>query len=324
MRAEVNPKLPAMLPSGRPLQRGTMKIPWTLLCSAVALFTAAAACDLETTGNQLQSSRVMVATVLGTPPIELSPAALVGFDGGFDAGTLDADAGVTFDGGSVTIPPQTQASLFFGERERTGLDQPPTPITGAKAFITASGGSAIALPERGAGNYELNSQQEPALEYQSGATYTFRVEHGGEVYTARVENAPQLERIEALHPPSGFIDHTVGNSFTFQRPPAPSGEERNLGFVNVFPVSDQGDKGDPTYSNMPTRPLEFLELIARPAKYREGTVTVPASAFPEKGKTYVLVLQAVKIGKAESANLFAGSAILAGTAEVGVFRTRKD
>ena len=36
----------------------------------------------------------------------------------------------------------------------------------------------------------------------------------------------------------------------------------------------------------------------------------------------LLVLQAVKLGSAESENLFKGSAILAGTAEVGVFRTK--
>ncbi len=291
---------------------------------ALGLVGSQAACDFETTGQQLQSSRVMVATVLATPAIELQPVALVGADGGFDAGMLDLDAGVGFDadGGTVTLPPQTLGSIFFGERDPQSLDAPPTPLTGGQASLTIGDAAPVALPEKGDGRYEQTSGDDEALAYQTGASYVFRVTHRGQTYVGRVDGAPQLEEIPAFHPPKGYIEHTAGQSFTFERPAPPQGGERNLGFVNVFPLSDDGERGGPTWSNIPTKPKDFLDLISNPGKFRETQVTVPGSAFPESGKTYLLVMQAVKAGRAESANLFAGSALLAGTAEVAVFRTR--
>ena len=68
--------------------------------------------------------------------------------------------------------------------------------------------------------------------------------------------------------------------------------------------------------------MDFLRLVALPADWRAAQVTVPGSAFPLANQTYALVLQAAKLGGPQSDNLFSGSAILAGTAEVGVFRTR--
>jgi hypothetical protein len=137
-----------------------------------------------------------------------------------------------------------------------------------------------------------------------------------------VEKAPQVEQVTDLHPPQGYIDQPANTPFTFNRPNPPPGQERNLGFVTVYPVDDRGQKGQPTYTNVPHTPVDFLRLIASPWQWRQPVVTVPASAFPNAQQTYVLVLQAVKMGGPSSNNLFTGSAILAGTAEVGVFRTR--
>lgn len=297
-----------------------------VLCGAAGIaLLATAACDFEKTGNQLQAQKVMVATVLGTPPVQISPLALAGFDGGFDAGSLEGlDGGAYFDSdaGMVTLPPQTAAFVFFGERQKQSLDTPPDPITGAQVAVAAVGDPPVVLEEVGSGNYQLTSQDNPELKYQSGATYEFRVEHEGALYVGKVEQAPQLEEIPAFHPPSGYIDHPAAASFTFNRPPAPEGQERNIGFVTVFPVDEQGERGDPTYTNIPTTPLQFLELVALPSRWRQTTVTVPGTAFPQPDMTYVLVLQAVKLGDPESENLFTGSAILAGTAEVAVFRTK--
>ena len=81
-------------------------------------------------------------------------------------------------------------------------------------------------------------------------------------------------------------------------------------------------RGQPTYSNVPTSPLAFLSLVASPASFRTEQVTVPGTAFPAAASTYLVTFQAVRMGGAQSDNLFVGSALLAGTADVGVVRTQ--
>ncbi|MGA9523202.1 MAG: hypothetical protein WBV82_17170 [Myxococcaceae bacterium] len=281
--------------------------------AAAAVFASPLACDLEKTGNQLQADKVMVATILSTPPVELSALGLAGLDAGVP---LDGDAGV------VTVPPQTAAFVFFGEREFRSLDVEPTPVTGATASVRAEGAQPVMLEAGEAGTYALTSAEDEKLEYASGANYLFEVQYGGQTYVGRVDQAPQLEQIVAFHPSSGYVEHAANTPFTFSRPAAPANQERNLGFITVFPVSQSGERGEPTWTNVPHKPLDFLKLVALPSKWKEDSVTIPASAFPQKDQTYLVVLQAVKLGGPESHNLFTGSALLAGTAEVGVFRTK--
>jgi hypothetical protein len=50
-------------------------------------------------------------------------------------------------------------------------------------------------------------------------------------------------------------------------------------------------------------------------------VTIPATAFPDKDHNYVIVFQSAKLGGPKSTNLFSGSAILAGTADIAVVKT---
>jgi hypothetical protein len=284
-----------------------------LPASALLLLGAGLACDLEKTGNQLRSQQVMVATLLATPPVELSPLAMAGVDGG----TLPE-----VDGGTVTLPGHTAAFIFFGERAVQSLDSEPRPITGAQARVRPSGAQGTPLSEKGAGTYTLSSVEDERLVYPSGAHLLFEVQHGGQTYTGQVESAPELERIEAFHPPSGYIEHQRNQAFSFSRPAPPANAERNLGFVTVFPVGSDGQKGEPTWTNMPSTPLDFLKLVALPAQWKQDQVTIPGSAFPDGQQTYLVVLQAVKLGGPQSDNLFTGSAIMAGTAEVGVLRTR--
>ncbi|MBX5481152.1 MAG: hypothetical protein IRZ16_04780 [Myxococcaceae bacterium] len=289
-----------------------------LLCvtAAASLATFVGGCDLQKTGSQIKAEKTLVATLLATPPVVLDPATLAGLDAGtFDAGTIPVD------GGTVTLPPQTAAFVFWGERDNSALDQPPEPLTGAEITVGAEGGTTFELKEVGDGNYQLTSQDDDAFAYQPRADYVFTVEHEGETHVARVEDTPELEQIPDLHPSQGFVDHPAGTPLTLHRPP-PVGKERNLGFVTVFPLSESGERGQPTWTNVPDEPLEFLKLAARPGDWRKDTITVDGSAFPEPNRTYLLVMQAVKLGGAESANLFKASPVLAGTAEVGVFRTR--
>jgi hypothetical protein len=280
----------------------------------LSLLASPLACDLRKTANQLQADKVIVATVLATPPIELSPEALAGANG--------LDAGMALDGGTVTLPSETAAFVFFGQGGFASLDKAPTPVSGATATIRTESGQPIGLTEDSTGSFTATSVQKEALQYQSGANYLFEVSYQGGSYVGRVDQAPQLERIDAFHPPTGFTEQPANQAFTFQRPDAPQGQERNLGFVTVFPVDSSGQKGSPTWTNVPTQPLDFLKLVALPSKWKESSVTVPGTAFPQQNQTYLVVLQAMKLGGPESDNLFTGSAVLAGTADVGVIRTK--
>jgi hypothetical protein len=251
----------------------------------------------------------MVAAILAMPSVSVSPAALAGADAGFS------------DGGDLTIPGQTVAVAYFLERP-SSFDAPPAPVSGATMAVKAEGGTALQLESTGEGAFSLSSAQSSGFEYASGATYDFEATLGEERYVGRVAEAPQLENVPALHPPEGYVDHSANAPFTFTRPEPPAGQPRNLGFITVYPVSDSGEMGPPTYTNVPMNAIDFLRLVALPAPWRAAEMTVPASAFPLPNQTYALVLQAAKMGGAESENLFTGSAIVAGTAEVGVFRTR--
>ncbi|MBI3180811.1 MAG: hypothetical protein HYZ28_01570 [Myxococcales bacterium] len=286
-----------------------------------ALLSVPFACDLEKTGNQLAAQKVMVATMLGTPPLEVKPAALLGLDASFDA-SFPADSGISSDGGMITLPPTTAAFVFFGTRSADSLDTPPEPVANATVSTHPAGGASVVLNNDGKGSYSKTSLQDPSMKYESGKSYEFTAVLGGESFVGEVQNAPPIERISEFHPVKGYVDRTAGQPFTFTRPDPPAGQERTLGFVTVFPLSENGQKGEPTYTNIPTTPLEFLKLIATPGEWKQTVVTVPGSAFPAAKKTYVVVLQSVKIGGPKSDNLFTGSAILAGTADAAVVRTQ--
>lgn len=303
-----------------------------LVAAAVATLAAAVSCDLSKLSAQSSASKVMVATVLATPALEIPPEAWVGFDanfftwdsgfdasfpwdGGFDAGGFDA-GGLQFDGGLLTVPPQTAAYVFFGERTGNSLDAVPTAISGATATVAANG-ATISLAEQGSGNYATTSLETPSLAYRPGADYQFTVVSKGATYTGVVQSSPPLERISAFHPAGGFLDLVAGADFTFHRPDPPGHDERTLGFVTVFPISFTGGRGEPTYTSVPATPLQFLKLIALPSEWKKTELVVPGSAFPEASKNYVIVFQTVKTGTPQTENLFVGSAILAGTADMG-------
>jgi hypothetical protein len=144
---------------------------------------------------------------------------------------------------------------------------------------------------------------------------------------AEVAGVPQEERIAAFESPSGFIDQVAGQSLTFIRPEPAPGQKLNLGFVNVFPISRDGAKSlTPTYTTVPTTPLQLLKLVSDTVglqtEYRAQSVTVPGTAFPERDKNYIILFQSAKTGGPKSDNLFAGSAIIAGTAAIGIVKTR--
>lgn len=259
--------------------------------------------------RQLLAETVMVATLLGTPDVTVGGLALAS-----DGGTA-SDAGVTIQGATI-------AFVYLGQREQGALDQPPVGIRGASVTVEASGGAAIRIPEEADGRYQRTSAQDPALRYRAGSDYQFQATQGGATYTGSVDDAPAPETIPELHPAGGFVLLDAGRGLTLTRPPAPAGRERPLGFVTVFQLRQSGALGDVTYTNLPDSPLEVLQLVARPSNWRRTQVEIPGTAFPSAGSNYLVAFTAAKLGRPTSANLFVGSAILAGVADVGVIRTR--
>jgi hypothetical protein len=284
-----------------------------LLSAALAASSLAPlACDLEKTGNQLAADTVMVGTLLATPQVEISGSALAGYDAGTFGG---ADGGADV----ISLPAQTAGAVFFGTRN--GENSQPSGVTGATVTVQPVGGQATELEEDGAGSYSRTSVGEAELKYESGATYQFIASRGGTRYVGQVDNAPVQERISVFHPPEGFLRIAANTALAFDRAAVPEGQDRTLGFVTVVPLSATGAQGEPTYTNVPQTPVQFLQLVGLPGPYREARVSIPGSAFPQRNQTYMVIFQAVRLGGAESDNLFLGSALLAGTADVGVVRT---
>jgi hypothetical protein len=289
---------------------------------------AVAACDLQKTANQVTARSVVVATLLATPPVFIRPEAIA-FDAGLsslDASVLDAGVSLNLGDAGVTIPPQNLVIVFYGQRQGDSLDVAPQGVAGAQVTLSEVGGRSFKLNETGGGSYVL-SGEDAGFKYTSSATYQFTVVSANQTYVAEVAQVPPEERIPAFETPRGFIDQPAGQALTFVRPEPPPGQKLNLGFVNVFPVDPQGMQAPmPTYTNVPTTPLQFLKLIGdavgAQTEYRAQSVTIPASAFPQPGKNYLIVFQSAKTGGPKSDNLFAGSAIIAGTAAIGIVKTR--
>ena len=311
-----------------------MTIRKLLFSAALAALAFSAACDFfNKTSAQVQARKVIVGTVLHTPPIEVRPEAVAGldanfpsFDGGFPADSgLFFDAGFLSDGGglSVTVPEQTAVFAFFGTRNGEGLSQDaPTAIAGATMTIQRKGGTELSLKDQGSGTFQLSSSEEPKLTYAENGDYLFTAKIGGETFVGIVEAVPEQEKIAAFRPNGKtFVELAAGSPFTFARPDPPNGQERHLAFVVVVPIGRDGKQGEPTYTNVPKTPLEYLKLAVAPSDWKTTTVTVPGTGFPDKDKNYLILLQSAKLGRPDTDNLFIGSAMIAGTADVGIVKT---
>lgn len=304
-----------------------MKIASKMLGLAVLSLLTVAACDLQKTANQISARSVVVATVLATPAVTIKADAIA-FDAGFSLDASFPDAGVSIDlsDAGVTVPPQNVVLVFFGQRQGDTLDLAPTGVTGAQVTLSQVGGPSFPLTETGGGNYLL-AGDDAGFKYASNATYQFTIASANESYVAEVAQVPPEEHIPAFETARGYIDQPANTSLTFVRPEPPPGQKLNLGFVNVFPIDASGNQAPmPTYTNVPTTPLQFLKLVGdavgAQTEYRAQSVTIPATAFPQAGKNYLIIFQSAKTGGPKSDNLFTGSAIIAGTAAIGIVKTR--
>lgn len=280
-------------------------------------------CDFQKLGSQATAKTVAVSTLLTTPAFELKAEAVA--SNGFDASIPDFDAGFVLDGGLLTtdagvlVPAQNAAFVFFGQRQGDSLDSAPVGTAGATATLVQEGGGSWQLDDVGSGSYSLSP--DAGFTYQDDATYTFRFVWQSQTYEGKIERVPTREVIPEFHPASGYVALQAGEAFSFTRPDPPQGEDRNFGFVNVFPINREGAQGEPTYSNIPTTPLAFLKLVAAPTDWKRTVVTIPGSAFPDADANYVILLQSAKLGGPTTDNLFLGSAILAGTSDIAIIKT---
>lgn len=257
--------------------------------------------------DSLQSDKVLAATVLATPSYSLSsllPDASFPFDAG---GFALPDAGLP------SLPSQTVAEIFFGQRN-SDPTKDPKGVAGAQVKLSVAG-RAFALEDRGSGSYGLNTQQDPAFVLVGGARYELTVTHEGETYTAEVDG-PAEELIEQFRVLGDKpLPHAAHTPLQLTR----TGTE-NVAFTSVIPVTASGE-GKPTWTNMPSKPLDLLDLIANDAPWKTKVITIPAEAFPQAGTEYAVVVAAVRKGST-SDNLFTASALLVGRADVGRVRTK--
>ena len=132
-----------------------MTIRRLLFSAALVALAFSSACDLfNKTSAQVSAKKVIVGTMLHTPPIVVRPEAIAGFDASFpffDGGFPFSDGGFSFDGGfafdggfpgdggfsfdaggfvfdtdggfSITVPEQTVVFGYFGTRNGEGLSQ---------------------------------------------------------------------------------------------------------------------------------------------------------------------------------------------------------
>jgi hypothetical protein len=212
--------------------------------------------------------------------------------------------------------------MFFGTRGANDNVEP-TGEEGAVGTVQAAGGTAFTMIDEGMGNHRITSLDDGGFSYQQNVAYTFTAVWNGQTFVAQIDSSPALETIPEFHPAAGYIDQQANAQFVFHRPDPPDGQDRNPGFVVVVPVNRDGGQENPTYTNVPTTALGFIKLVVAPLMWKETTVTVPGTAFPEADKNYLILLQSAKLGGPQSENLFSGSAILAGTADIAVVKTHQ-
>lgn len=259
-------------------------------------------CDLT---QKATASRLAAATLLASPAYTLTFTV----DGGaFDAGTL---------------PGQTVAALYFGERESDSAA--PRGLLGAKVTVAFPAVAAgLSLGDKGAGQYTLDSIQDAKLAYVAGALYTFKMVHG-DTYTGAVKAPPQ-ETISQFHPsPFRPISQTVSTPLTLNRKVLGPGEVRKAAFTVVTPLDANGQKGtSPTFSDVPSDATALLDFVINDGKWKKDTIELPATAFPQAKTRYLVAVTAVEKGSQDqfSSNLFIGSAFVAGSSDFGLVETR--
>lgn len=277
----------------KPLWRALIALsPLALLC----LF----ACDLL---ESAKADKVLAASLLASPDYDFSEAV-----------QPPADAGLpSIDAGFAKVPALTVAQVFFADRDPTNPKQAPTGVAGARVDL-AFAGHTYALKDKGGGNYSLTTLEAPDFKYVEQAEYKLTVVSGGETYTATV-TGPRAERIEQFHAnPPAPIEIAANTPVQLTR-----SSTDNIAFTTVFPAGQS--TGAPTYTDAPSTARDLLDLLIDDGKWRQKTITVPATAFKEADTFYVVNVSAVEKGSTSS-NLFTASVLMVGIGDLGVVKTK--
>lgn len=214
-----------------------------------------------------------------------------------------------------------QAGLLVNLMQIEGpIDEPEaTPLTGATVTVEATAGvtGTLAVPETGAGVYTLNAgtNASPAFTYNSNGEYTVTMEvAAGEragTYITKV-NPPPRTNVEAgdipdfllgeTHPSDTALDVTLTGSY-------------DRGFVLVLDSS-----GNTVYDSRPTDVQTAIDFALGDFN---GTLTIPATAFPEPNSVYGVVIVGLESAPSSqiSSNLNILTRFYAGSAFTALVRT---
>jgi hypothetical protein len=278
-----------------------------LAVAVIAVFSLQA-CGLF---ESVQSSKVLAGSVLSTPEYDLTPTLYSSLG---DGGLPVFDGSVPDGGLAPKVPPQVVAQVFFGERNTADLSKPPNGLSGATITLGYAGKS-VALTDQGSGNYGITSLENKDFTYVPNTEYKLTIVHQGVTYEGAV-TAPAEEKIAQFHvTPGKPLDIDANADLQLTRTSVD-----NIGFTTVVPVDSTG-KGEPTYTDAPTKPLDLLDLVANDSKWKQKQITIKGTAFPKPNSFYVINVTAVARGTTSN-NLFTTSALLAGTADIGMVKTR--
>jgi hypothetical protein len=220
--------------------------------------------------------------------------------------------------GQYSVPGETIATVWLGERQSETSTEEPSPIAGADVSLEFD--STRLELEDGAerGLYLKSSLDDAKLEYRS-TSYVFTAltpgsdaDFGGAVAAptelspaavrlspAPTESVPGFPEVQR-HPKSTAIDVSWQEQFG------------RRGYLSVF----RANAGDPSrpelvFDSRPKSALEWIELVAGNPPEK---LTVPADAFSRDG-VYAVVLVALERGDVLPST-FIGSPILAGSGAV--------
>jgi hypothetical protein len=281
---------------------------WRAASALCALALGALGCDLI---QSAQARRVLAASILATPDYDFTQAVL-----SLDAGLAVPDGGLPADVGQLEVGGQTVVQAFFGDAPTNSASQSKG-ILGATVTLEYSG-RKLTIPDTGGGTYSLTSLQEKALAFASGADYKLTVASGSESYSATVK-APTSDdsAIEDFHVVAGKpIEIAAGQDLRLTR----RATDR-VAFTMVMSIDPSG-RASKTYTDLPEKAVDLLDLVLNDAKWRQKVITIPgAAAFPAANTYYLVTVTAVDKGSTSS-NLFTASTFLAGTPDVGLVKTK--
>jgi hypothetical protein len=193
------------------------------------------------------------------------------------------------------------------------IDEPEaTPLTGASVSVEIEGGAPIAMAETGAGSgvYRAASGTggNASLVYTSGASYSITID-ASKNYTTTVTAPPRTNV-------TGLPDTQNGDTIPANMPltvQLTGTYDRGI----VFVVNSAGDI---THDSRPTDVQQAIDFVFGDF---DGTIEIPAGAFPSSGTAYGIVIVGLESAPTSgiSSNLNILSRFYAGSAKTAIVVT---